>query len=182
MPEQLTFLDPLPSEGVKRGAVIVGDYRYELWREWPVPRGEAQRTVLWVMLNPSTADGTDDDRTLSKISGFTRRWGFDALCVVNLYAYRATEPRDMIAAAKRGEDIVGMDEWIDGAASRSQLVVCGWGRNVEDIPGGVERAADVLRRIRARKPPHALKLTKSGQPMHPLYLPGDLLPALMGEW
>lgn len=181
MPEQLAFLDPLPRDGVKRSAVIVGAYRYELCREWPVPRGEAQRTVLWVMLNPSTADGTDDDRTLSKIMGYTRRWGFDSLCVVNLYAYRATEPRDMIAAAKRGVDIIGNDDWIDGAIARADLVVCGWGRNVEDIPGGRARAADILRTIHRFKQPHALKMTKGGHPQHPLYLPGDLVPEPMPE-
>lgn len=181
MAEQLAFLDPLPSEGVKRSAVIVGDFRYQLWREWPLPRGEYRRTVTFVMLNPSTADGRDDDATLRKIMGYARAWGFDALVVVNLYAFRATDPRDMIAAAKRGVDIIGNDDWIEGAIARADLVVCGWGRNVEDIPGGVARAADILRTIRRFKQPHALKLTKGGHPQHPLYLPGDLVPEPMPE-
>src|SRR6185369_17379869 len=72
-----------------------GKYRYSLRREWIGGAG----TVCFIMLNPSTADASVDDPTIRRCIGFAQRWGYQILEVVNLYAYRATRPRDMFAAA-----------------------------------------------------------------------------------
>src|SRR5258707_10232275 len=103
-----------------------GRYRYVLWREgrnhpapakwrwWkddngkPVvdgagkPIGEPE-TVLFVMLNPSTADGQGDDPTIRKCVGFAQRWGYDRMKVVNLFAYRATDPRMLLSLPERDD-------------------------------------------------------------------------------
>jgi hypothetical protein len=164
MPEQQTL--DLAAFGAQRSAVIsdCGLYRYRLDRRWaPGP------TVAWIMLNPSTADADTDDPTLRRILAFSRGWGFGALRVVNLYAYRATEPADLWRAA----DPVGPDNDRHIAAAVSCVeVVAAWGANARP-----DRIAAVLALI-ARAPGagrvHALAVTKSGQPRHPLYLAGSL--------
>jgi len=78
-----------------------GLYRYTLWRWF----GMGDRTVRFIGLNPSTADANQDDPTIRRCADFARRWGFDRLCMVNLFAYRATDPRELPAAAERGVDV-----------------------------------------------------------------------------
>jgi len=66
------------------GALMVGDYRYHLWRTWD----ETRPRLLWVMLNPSTADGETDDPTVRRCIGFSKGWGYGSIEIVNLFAYR----------------------------------------------------------------------------------------------
>ena len=98
------------SDGVVRSAVISECrlYRYRLDRVWDT--GEAQ--VLFVMLNPSTADATVDDRTICRCMEFARAWGYGGLVVGNLFAYRATNPQQL----KNVDDPVGFGK-------RSHVVV-----------------------------------------------------------
>lgn len=82
------FIDPGTEQ--LRGAVISDDgrYRYRLWRTWApeLPR------MAWIMLNPSTADAEVDDPTIRRCVGFAKREGCGGIEVVNLYAYRSTDP------------------------------------------------------------------------------------------
>jgi len=148
-----------------------GCYRYRLDRGWDarLPR------VCFVMLNPSTADGTDDDATLRKITAYAKAWGYGSLVVVNLFAWRSREPK---ALRQRGIDPVGgpvADLHLRAALTESDAVVCGWGGSVP--PSSEARISDVLAMIiRAGHEPMALAVTKSGAPGHPLYLPGALTP------
>lgn len=158
-----------------------GLYRYALWRDWSMGgdlfSGKKGRRVCWIMLNPSTADAETDDPTIRRCIGFSKAWGYDGMLVVNLFAYRATKPADMLAA----DDPVGPenDKIIQEAArsSLTALVVCAWGANAPE-----DRAAHALRLIReAGATPHALRLTKSDAPAHPLYLPKTSEPFAMDE-
>ena len=81
-------------------AVISQDerHRYSLTRRW----GNGPRVCCWIMLNPSTADATTDDPTIRRCVRFTQAWGYDALTVVNLYAWRATDPADLRNAQRAG--------------------------------------------------------------------------------
>ncbi len=79
-------------------------YRYRLDRAWERD-DHGLGTVTWVMLNPSTADADVDDPTIRRCIGFSKAWGYNALTVVNLFAWRATSPRDLCAV----EDPVGPD-------------------------------------------------------------------------
>src|SRR5258708_25884820 len=79
-------------DGVEKGAVLSDDlvYRYELTRRW-----DSRPMVTWVMLNPSIADAEVDDLTVTKCCGFTQRWGWGGIRVVNLFALRATNPKEL---------------------------------------------------------------------------------------
>lgn len=142
-------------------------YRYELHREI----GRELRRVCWIMLNPSTADETQDDPTVRRCIGFGRAWGFGRLTIVNLFALRSTDPR-----ALRGHtDPVGPDNdlAIVSSARMADLVVAAWG--VHGALGG--RAGHVAGLLAAaRINVHCLGTTKSGAPVHPLYQPAHALP------
>ena len=141
------------------------NYRYSLTREWG-----ADPRVLWIMLNPSVADANTDDPTIRRCIGFSQSFGYGSLEVVNLFAYRATDPKDMAAAKADGVNIVGPENvrHTIEAASRASLVIAAW---------GADKLAP-LRSVSIRKlvAPHALYClgkSKSGAPKHPLYLPAN---------
>jgi len=134
-------------------------YRYLL------TRGDAgaRDHVVFVMLNPSTADARRNDPTITRCIGFADRLGCPRLSIVNLFALRATDPRRLY----RARDPVGPDNdaAIAAAVRDATLVVAAWGNH-----GALhDRAAAVLRLLPAV---HHFGLTRLGQPRHPLYLPG----------
>ena len=142
-------------------------YRYTLWRRW----GNGPY-AMFVGLNPSTADETVDDPTIRRCIAFSRAWGYDALCMANLFAYRATKPADML----KQDDPIGPDNdaHLRQLAADAGVVVAAWGTH--GTHGGRHRA------VRKMLPAlHYLRLTKNGHPGHPLYLPASLLPAAWAE-
>jgi hypothetical protein len=153
-----------------------GLYRYTLGRRWSddLDVGPA----VFVMLNPSTADAEVDDPTIRRCIGFAKALGCGGLHVVNLYAFRATKPADMFAAA----DPVGPenDQVLTDTAVRAERedrpLIAAWGANAK--PG---RVAKVLG-LPGFGSLQALGLTKAGAPRHPLYLPSASRPsAYLGE-
>lgn len=150
-----------------REAVFSPDrvHRYRLHRWWaPGP------SILFVMLNPSTADETIEDPTIRRCIGFAKEWGFGSLEIGNLFALRSTDPRALRAAP----DPVGPenDEWLIRLAGAVDQVVVAWG-----AWGGVEtsvRAAAVLPLLGTEA--MCLGLTAGGHPKHPLYVAGDTIP------
>lgn len=156
------------SNGVHSVAVFSGDgqYRYQLTREWDA----SLPSVAFIGLNPSTADESVDDPTIRRCVGFAKAWGYGRMVMVNLFAYRATDPTQL-----RRWDIepVGArnDVFLYALPIHSDLVVAVWGVH------GTYLGRDVV--VRQRLPNlHYLRLTQGGQPSHPLYLPGDLTPVL----
>lgn len=150
---------------IQRDAALshCGRYRYALarwWTEYPA------RLVLWVMLNPSTADATIDDRTIGRCIGFSQAWGFDGLMVGNLFAYRATNPDELLRAVHPAGPFNSVV--LRNMASTAELIVAGWGSHAAATPSVVEA---VLRDL--GKPVHCLGRTKAGNPRHPLYMPAD---------
>jgi len=147
---------------VTGGATFSRDrrYRYRLWRRWD----RSRPAVAFVMLNPSTADARRDDPTIRRCIGFARAWGFGGVDVVNLFAYRATDPRELLRVA----DPVGPrnSRHIQRAGLGAALVVIAWGAH----PSAARRAPISLPRARC------LGLTRTGQPRHPLYLRRDARP------
>jgi hypothetical protein len=146
----------------ERSATIspCGLYRYDLIRRWPSPGG---MLVNFIGLNPSTADAEQDDPTIRKCCEFARRWGYDGIVMTNLFAFRATDPRAM----RQAVDPVGPENnarllhWSRVAA----LVVVAWGNH------GAFRDRGNLVTSLLNPPAYCLRLTKAGQPEHPLYLP-----------
>lgn len=153
------------------GARIDGPYRYRLWREWePGPR------IAFVMLNPSTADAEEDDPTIRRCVGFAKALGAGAIDVVNLFALRATDPRELAKhSAPVGPE---NDAWIVTAALECEMVICAWGAHAH----ARDRATRVLGILRcANRQPMCLRQTKAGHPAHPLYLPAALRPVPFAE-
>lgn len=145
-----------------------GLYRYSLGRRWDpdLPK------VVFVMLNPSTADAHHDDATIRRCIALARAWGCGALDVVNLFAYRTPRP----AILRRVADPVGPDNdaYLVRASRRAQLVVAAWGHHGTLL--GRDRAARALLTATGRSAVYCLGTTQGGQPRHPLYLPRDTRP------
>jgi len=161
MPDLLT---PARYEGLARAAELspCGRYRLSLRRSWK--RGGDGRSICFIMLNPSTADGLDDDPTCRRCMGFARAWGFSVLSVRNLFTVRATNPAELRTAS----DPVGPRADVElRAALSADLVVAAWGTGV---PFGRDREA---MKILAAKPLFCLGTTKDGSPRHPLYVKND---------
>ena len=156
----------IPEQMSPSSAVISADqqYRYLLRREF----GGGSGACLFVMINPSTADAELDDPTIRRCITFAQREGCSTLEVVNLYAYRSTDPKQLWQVF----DPVGPDNdcHIKVAVSRADIVIAAWGANAKRL-----RAKSVTRLI---PDGYALGFTKDGTPKHPLYLKLDapLLP------
>lgn len=146
-------------------------YRYLLTRTWD-PAG---RRALFVMLNPSTATEVQNDPTVERCERRARALGFGAFRVTNIFAFRATDPRVMRAAA----DPVGPgnDAAIRDSVPWADLIVCAWGTHGAHRGRGQE----VERLLRATgRPLHHLGLSRDGHPKHPLYIGYDRQPLPWG--
>ncbi len=152
-----------PPSVIDRGALLSPCrlYRYRLWRVWD----HALPQVVWVMLNPSTADANDDDLTLKKCQGFARQWGFGGLLVVNLFAWRETDPEALTSCGARGSDIVGPenDLHLRAALQGADLVLCAWGGH----PLARARAMVLLAMVPEGVSCECLGRTAEGAPRHP---------------
>jgi hypothetical protein len=148
-------------------------WRYTLSRRWTPD--VAPRFVNFVLLNPSTADETQDDPTIRRCRGFAEREGFKAMVVTNLFAFRATKPADL----RKALDPIGPsnDKTLMEVARVASLVVCGWGNHGRwKSRGDIVKSVLLLSGVR----PYCLGMThafrtqrESPQPRHPLYLPAS---------
>jgi hypothetical protein len=142
-------------------------YRYSLWIGHPLAG-----TVNFIMLNPSTADEMKNDPTVERCCRFAAQWGHSGVIVTNLFAIRSTDP----SVLRGNPEAVGgreNDAAIASHALNSHRVVVAWGNHGAQH----HRSAyimSLLRHIGVR--PEALRVTKTGQPQHPLYLPYSCKP------
>lgn len=141
-----------------------GALRYRYWLHRRVA-ATGKEGLVFVMLNPSTADDANDDPTIRRCMAFARRWGYGELTVVNLFALRATNPDDL---RRHGEEAIGErnDQALRWARQHvaTSMVVAAWGNHGTHL-GRDEAVLPVI------APVKALKITKRGCPAHPLYLP-----------
>ncbi len=174
MPKQIGLF-----ANTESGAVFSSDrvYRYKLWRIWnetPKPR-----LCHFCMLNPSTADEDVNDPTVTRCEERARRGSYDGLLVTNLFAFRATDPADMMAAA----DPIGPDNNLAIMASRvkAAITICAWG-NDGAFRG---RAADVLAQLDSElfdgQRLYCLGVNSTGHPKHPLYVSYQQKPVIYKE-
>lgn len=143
-----------------------GRYRYSLERRIP---GVTGPNLAWLMLNPSIADASKDDPTIRKVMGFTRRAGYGVALVVNLFAWRATKPRDVKANLLDAEGPFNCAA-IMGAAELSDAVVCAWGAARWAWPQA-RRVLEWLAEHPRERPIRLLCLgttRRGGNPLHPL--------------
>ncbi len=163
-----------------------GLYRYTLSRDWD----QDLPCVYWIMLNPSTADATKDDPTIRRCINYSKAWGFGGAAILNLFAYRATQVKDLKQAHKDGIDIIGPENnWqlrtvatvVNPKKSKDKhgnitikkkddIAIAAWGNDgvLGDRSQEVLKLFEEIRCLRINK--------KSKQPSHPLYLPKILTP------
>ena len=139
-------------------------YRYSLKRAWAT---DSNNQVLFIGLNPSTADSQFDDPTIRRCVKFAICWGFNSLEVVNLFAFRATDPIDLF----NEESPIGRynDDWIKRAHNRSKLTVACWG-SAGMYKGRSSKVAKYLENL------FCIRKNKDNSPAHPLYLNSKLSP------
>jgi hypothetical protein len=142
-------------------------YRYSLTHEW---QGGPKKKLVFLMLNPSTADAFKADPTVARCMVWAQKWGYGTLEVVNLFAFRATKP----AAMKKAEDPVGPlnNEFLRDAAAAADLVIAAWGAHGKHQGRGLEVARKVLK----VSPLFCLEVIENGHPKHPLYIKGNTVP------
>lgn len=142
-------------------------YRYVLGREWPNDGAQSSEVLTWCMLNPSTADETELDPTLRRCAAFSRAWGYAGFYVINAYAYRATDPKDL----PRDDGV--LNAWAIGPHndelirfwSAGRDIVVGWG-----VGCHVDRAHFMGRALAGANRVDCLGTNKDGSPKHPLYI------------
>lgn len=138
-------------------------YRYKLWRIWD----ESKPVLNVVGLNPSTADETNNDPTITRCINYARAWEYGGLVMTNIFAFRATDPKEM----KRQAEPIGADndDWLKREAAAAGLVLAAWGKD-----GAFMNRGEAVRQMLGEL--HCLRITKEGHPHHPLYLPKTLMP------
>jgi hypothetical protein len=156
-----------PNSNGNSGAVfdITGNYRYTLWRVWHInlPR------VVFVLLNPSTADATTNDPTIRRCLRFAQAWGYGALEVVNLFAYCTSDPAQLRHVA----DPVGQenDQYLLQASDRAHSLILGWGN-----AGELQQRSQTVLHLLPQSKLFCLGINQSHQPRHPLYVKRDTWP------
>ena len=135
-----------------------GKYRYELHRTWD----EEKKKVLFIMLNPSTADSDNDDLTTIRCINYAKKWGFGGLMIGNIYPFRAKRPKNLRKWLKNGkfdDKVYTNQNHIYTMSLCADLVVCAWGCNYPGMPVICDEIPDL----------HYLELCKDGvTPKHPL--------------
>jgi hypothetical protein len=125
--------------------------------------------IVFIGLNPSTADEIQDDPTIRRCTGFAKSWGYNGIWMLNLFGLRSTDPRGL----KNHQNPVGPDNFtelltITKARSMGEVVLC-WGNHGAYMGQG-DRVTQMLKESIPEKL-RAFGWTKTGQPKHPLYLP-----------
>lgn len=150
------------------GAVITPDgiHRYSLWRIWD----SELPMVMFIGINPSTANETDNDRTVVRCINFANSWGYGGFYFGNLFSFRSRDAKKVVA---NSAIVVGAecDKYLKEMISKSDKVICAWGTwNWKFLPA---RAAEVLKFI---PEPYCLGILSDGNPRHPLFSKADLKP------
>lgn len=157
-----------PYTQLSSGAIIdpTERYRYSLWRVW----NPNQPRVAFIMLNPSRADATHNDPTIRRCIGFAQAWGYGALEVLNLFAYRTPYPHLL----RQAIDPIGADNdrYLLAVTQRVQTLIFAWGNQ-----GSFQnRQQTVIQLLQHFDHIYCLGTTRSGQPYHPLYLKSTTQP------
>ncbi|KKN65504.1 hypothetical protein LCGC14_0481080 [marine sediment metagenome] len=141
-------------------------FRYALWRTWN-PRGDR---LLFVGLNPSTANDIKDDPTIRRVISFAKGWGFGGVLVGNLFSIVSADPSILWTTPSVGQPGGPNDTALRQMRALSSRVLVGWGNHGADAG---TRPAEVIALL--GEPVFCLKVTGAGEPNHPLYMRGSSL-------
>ena len=134
-------------------------HRFLLWRFW-----DDRTRMLFVGLNPSTANEVEDDPTVRRLCAFAQSWGFGGLYVCNVFSQITPNPKQLCSETP----VHPNSHAVQMAVELSTLSVCGWGDGIEKAAYGMARANIIREYV---KSPMCFGLTSKGNPKHPLYLP-----------
>lgn len=134
--------------------------RHVLWRNWNLDLPK----VMFIGLNPSTANETNDDQTIKRCIAFAKSWGFGGMIMMNLYSHVSTNPDDLITS---GENLEQTNEWLLERASKCEKVVFACGA----FKKHKQRLEQVLELFPER---YCIDISKDGFPKHPCRLNGSL--------
>lgn len=158
------------SSMITKSAIFSEDrsYRYALSRTWD----RTKPFVLFVGLNPSTADENNDDPTIRRCINYAKSWGYGGLLMGNIFAFRATLPTDM----KKATDPIGPenDKWLRKLSNASKITIGAWGNDGSFL----NRSGDIFSILPKI---YCLKVNSSGEPSHPLYLKSSLKPIVLNN-
>ncbi len=139
-------------------------YRYVLWRIWD----NSKPFVMFIGLNPSTANEATDDPTIRRVVSFANRWGYGGVYMTNLFAFVTAYPEKL----KECDDPLGANnKWLKEFAKKCERIIFAWG----SFPESKERAKEVMQLFDG----YALMINKDGSPRHPLYVKGNTNPVPM---
>lgn len=152
-------------EKIEKGAEISDceKYRYALWRIWD----NTKPRVMFIGLNPSTADAINDDPTITRCIHFAKSWGYGGVYMTNLFAYRSTN-KSVLSSV---ENPIGYDndKYISKYVELSAKVIAAWGNDGVFL----ERSKIVSNLV---QPLFCLDVNKTGEPKHPLYIHSQTIP------
>ncbi|MEK6847490.1 MAG: DUF1643 domain-containing protein [Nanoarchaeota archaeon] len=134
-------------------------YRYTLNRTWDDSKGK----ILFIGLNPSTADEIKNDPTVTRMINFARKWGYGSVTICNLFSFRATFPDDL----KKAPDPVGTetDFWLQHELVNAEKIIAAWGNH-----GAFNSRSQQVSKILPKNKTHVFGITKLNEPKHILYL------------
>ena len=121
-------------------------YRYKLTRTWD----DDKKKVLFIMLNPSTANHVQNDLTTIRCINFAEKWGYGGIMIGNIYPFRAKRPKDLKKWLNEGSDYAfwksGDDNrnHVEEMAQKADLIVCAWGCNHPGIPEWIDGLGDLF--------------------------------------
>ncbi|QCE32441.1 DUF1643 domain-containing protein [Acetobacteraceae bacterium] len=144
-------------------------YRYTLTRIWDTEKPR----ILWIMMNPSVATETEDDRTVAKCQRLSRKWGYGSMNVGNSFAYRATDQKRLLEVS----DPVGPEnlQYLICMAKESDKVILAYGTpQAKQLQAQGTKIAQALAKEGIAL--YALKISTKNRPYHPLYLSEDSKP------
>jgi hypothetical protein len=140
------------------------NYRYALWRIWNEDNG----IVMFIGLNPSTANERENDPTIRRVMSFAYNWGYGGVIMANLFGWITPYPYQLKMCDNPTGDT---DKWLWTLSEKSKRIVFAWGKFKE----AEKRASEIIQQY-----PYAfaLKINKDGSPRHPLYVPGTVIPVI----
>ena len=136
-------------------------YRYVLWRIWD----NSKPKVMFIGLNPSTANESSDDPTIRRVRTFAKTWGYGGVYMLNLFTYITAYPEELITC----DDPLGLaDYYLLEYAKKCEKIIFAWG-NFKECKS---RANEIIKMFKG----FALLKNKDGSPRHPLYVPNNIIP------
>lgn len=143
-------------------------YRYALWRIWE----KDKPFIMFIGLNPSTANETKTDPTITRVRSFATDWGYGGFYMMNLFSFVTAYPEELVKP--ESNDVLN-DQWLRDVGEKCNMVIFAW--------GNFKQAVDRSKEVMAMFPEaYALVVNQNGSPRHPLYVKGDVIPVKFESW